>query len=611
MRVAVFDIEANGLLFAADTIWVLAYKDLSTGVMHTFTHKRNNIRKGLTELAKYDIIVAHNGKGYDEPLINKLYPDVSLPRLYDTFILSSLMAPDRAGGHSIAAYGSEVGITKLPDLDWTRYDEGMIPRCTTDVEIGTRVWERYRDHIDGWAMSVALEHTIARRHADQCLGGVAFDVEGAERLFSQIQAERDSIDQQLIELIPPHWEQYGTEVKRPFLKNGNHSRMVVDWDWKCDISQFQARMVWGPFSRVHPIPLNPNSHDQIKNYLLTQGWIPTEWNYQKDANGWLVKDANHQPIRTSPKLTEDSFDSIKGEIPKLVARRSILTHRMSMLKNENKETGWLYAVRSDGRVEAGGVPQGTPTGRYRHTGVVNVPKADGKVVYGVELRSLFIAGEGNVLIGTDASQLEARTQGHYTYPYDDGAICRLLLEGDVHTHNMPIFGVSTRHDAKTPYYGVMYGAQPPKLASILGCSLAKAKRIFNEFWTQNPGLGLLREDVIKAYRKNGWIRGLDGRRLYPRSEHSALNMLFQSAGSIIVKTATCFMWQMFEEAGIAQYVRQVLHMHDEIQFEVRREYADQVKAIIEKAWIKAGEFYNLNVPIVGDVKMGRNWAETH
>lgn len=605
MRIAVFDTEANGLVFDATKIWVLSFYDMDTKRMHTYTFAEDNIRKGLVELSQYDMVVAHNGKGYDEPLIRKLYPDIQLPMLMDTMILSSLMEPDRSGGHALATYGEEFGIAKLPDLNWQVYSAGMIPRCEVDVQIGVKVWEHYRDDVENWKLSVRLEHKVAELHAQQCLNGVGFNREDAEQLWDRIAQERNELDAYLIDAIPPHWVPVGVFVRKPFVKSGGYAKMVTDW---CDRSQMNPRLVWGTFTRIIPEPLNPNSYEQIKSYLLANGWQPTAWNYKKDERGRDIHDDKGNKIPTSPKLTEDSFDSISGDVPRKVARRAVLSHRLSILRNDNRETGWLYNIRSDGRIEAGGFPQGTPTGRYRHTGVVNVPKADGKVPYGIELRSLFI---GDVMVGTDASALEACIQGHYTFPYDNGTFAKLLLEGDIHTHNMPVFGVDDRQAAKTPYYGVLYGAQPDKLASILGIKAAKAKRIFDNFWRTNKGLGLLRQDVIQTFRKLGYIRGLDGRKLFPRSEHSALNMLFQSAGSIVVKTATCFMWQEFEARGLSTYVKQVLHMHDEIQFEVREDKVDEVIEAIKVAWKRSGEFYKLNVPISGDVKVGRNWAETH
>ena len=361
------------------------------------------------------------------------------------------------------------------------------------------------------------------------------------------------------------------------------------------------RIVSGPFTRIEPEPFNINSFAQVKDYLLSQGWKPDSFTE-----------------KGSPQLTESSFHTVTGAVPQLITRRSVLMHRKRMLMNTTKggdEKGLINLVRSDGRITAGGVPQGTPTGRYRHTGVVNIPKAHkAKVIYGTEIRSLFVPRPGYVMVGADASALEARVQAHYVWPYEGGPeLATLLLDGDIHQANADSWGVS-RDDAKSPYYALMYGAQPQKIADTLGCKLTRARRIYNKFWTDYPPLAMLKEDLIQPWnarggRDGGYLKGLDGRKLYGRSEHSLVNMMFQSAGSIIVKTATCFLHNWIEKEGLD--AKQVIHMHDEFQLEVHPDHVDRVKELAVQSFNKAGTFYKFNVPITGEAKSGLNWADTH
>jgi hypothetical protein len=177
-------------------------------------------------------------------------------------------------------------------------------------------------------------------------------------------------------------------------------------------------------------------------------------------------DGNGDKVVTSPKLTEDSFASVKGEVPKLVARRAILLHRRRTVQNikDPEGKGWLSNVRKDGRIEAAAVPQACNTGRFRHSIVVNVPKASKKVVYGKEMRSLFIATPGFTMVGVDAKALEARTEAHNCYPFTGGQeYAALLLEGDVHANNALLFGTD-RDGAKAPKYAL-------KLAHVKSCEL--------------------------------------------------------------------------------------------------------------------------------------------
>ena len=364
------------------------------------------------------------------------------------------------------------------------------------------------------------------------------------------------------------------------------------------------------FYRIEFKDVNLNSSDDVKNYLLSVGWKPTEWNY-KQKNGRDVYDDRGEKIKTSPKLTEDSFDSVKGDIPKLVTRYNILKHRKSMLSNYNKKAkewrGLINLVREDGRIPAEGIPQATNTGRYRHKKIVNIPAA--RAVYGMELRNLFTVPDDKVFVGIDASGLEARMQAHYVYTYPGGEeYANELIDGDIHTKNAEIFKTD-RDGAKSPYYALIYGAQPKKLSETIGCSLKVAEIIWNDFWEGNPSLKSFRDDCVAEYKKHGFIVGLDGRKISCRSEHSLVNAKFQSAGSIVVKTATKYCMQWVKEAGLD--AKLAIHMHDEFNAEVLPIHVDMYCMFAERAFELAGEHFNLNIPIVGECKTGKTWGEIH
>lgn len=365
--------------------------------------------------------------------------------------------------------------------------------------------------------------------------------------------------------------------------------------------------VSGPFCRLAWEQMNLNSHDQIKSYLLGQGWKPTEWNTKKEGR---------DVIRTSPKLTEDSFESVQGDIPKLITHRSILVHRQRLLKNtrkDNEETGLINLIRDDGRLEARGIPNATNTGRYRHSVVVNIPSVH--ALYGAELRDLFIAPDGRSLVGVDAAALEARIQAHYVFPFQGGPeLADLLLHGDIHTENQKLWNLPDRNDAKSPYYCLMYGGQPKKLAETMGCTEYEAKIYYEDFWYAYTPLEMFKQTITNVWERRGgknggYLKGLDGRKLYARSPHALVNLMFQSGGSISVKLATVLTDVWCNKLNLDSV--QVIHYHDELQRETKDEDVDGVKAVMEKAFDQAGKYLKLNVPLVGEVKVGKSWKETH
>lgn len=356
--------------------------------------------------------------------------------------------------------------------------------------------------------------------------------------------------------------------------------------------------IGGPFTKINWQKINLNSFSQVKDYLLYCGWKPTEWT---EAG--------------SPKLTEDSFDSIDGDIPKLLTRRAILIHRKRMLDNVKKngeEGGLLSFVRDDGRIEARAITNGTNTGRMRHSQIVNIPSLGS--VYGEEFRSLFITPEGYVILGIDAAALEARCQAHYVMKYKGGEeLADLLINGDIHQANADMWGCS-RKEAKSPLYCLMYGGQPQKLADTMGCSLNQAKKHYKLFWDTYAPLTSLKNDLIKVWelrggKNKGFLKGLDGRKLFARSPHSLVNMMFQSAGSILVKTAACFMDGSIKKNNFD--CTQIIIYHDEMAYEVKEEQAELAKELAEKAFEMAGIYHKFNVPLVGVGKIGTSWRDCH
>ena len=134
-----------------------------------------------------------------------------------------------------------------------------------------------------------------------------------------------------------------------------------------------------------------------------------------------------------------------------------------------------------------------------------------------------------------------------------------------------------------------------------------------KFLKQTPALANLIRDVQYTVKEKGNLRGLDGRILNSRSVHSALNLLLQSAGAIVMKKATCILWEDLEAAGFkyGSDVVQVLHIHDEYQLYVRKGIEEQVGEIAVNAIRKAGDYFKFRCPLDGEYKVGANWKETH
>lgn len=460
------------------------------------------------------------------------------------------------------------------------------------------------DRIAFWA-----ESTVARIIADQQIRGVYFDVELARSNIEELErVQSDTYDR-----IRPHLQleveqPYDKPVSKPFKRDGNYTSQVVKWYGE------RSDIVGGPFCRVEFREPDLSSRTKLIAQLLRLGWKPTAYTARTEKGGG-----------GNPKLTVDGepcpnlvrLTGVGAEI----ARWYIASHRQSQIE------GWLKRLRPDGRLTAGANTIGTPTYRFTHKTVVNVPKAEDKVWFGKMMRALFIASPGLLFIGHDASGLEIRMLAHYI---NDPEYTDIVLNGDVHWFHVQMLGFvekgteydadnpdhkSYRNIAKTFIYAFIYGAGDAKLGSIVNGTAADGKRLRATFLSAMPKLGTLISGV-KAAAARGYLVGLDGRRIYLRRDkngrlqtHKALNTLLQTAGAIVMKYS--MIWLDFKVKKLGVKAWKVIDMHDEAQAEVDPEHENLYCALAAESIPWAGRYLKLNIPLAAEVKVGRNWAETH
>lgn len=295
------------------------------------------------------------------------------------------------------------------------------------------------------------------------------------------------------------------------------------------------------------------------------------------------------------------------------------------------------------------------TNRYKHIGVANVPRASS--LFGAPMRGLFGCGEGGYQFGFDFSSLEARIQGHYIWIYGGEELAEQLLApkpNSIHCINARKLNI-TRDNAKSITYAILYGSGAKKVAKMLGISVDDAQKLIDAFWDSMLPLKMLRDKVVEYWVGTGkkYIKGIDGRKLYARSEHSLLNLLFQGGGVICAKYTTVAWFNLMERQGLQVDcftgdvdVCGMIEMHDEVQAFVKKnlisfktfdtkEAAEEAaakevnassvghakrwyycpentvsKCLMESLNILQKELA-LNVPLGVEWVVGRNWLECH
>jgi DNA polymerase I-like protein with 3'-5' exonuclease and polymerase domains len=179
---------------------------------------------------------------------------------------------------------------------------------------------------------------------------------------------------------------------------------------------------------------------------------------------------------------------------------------------------------------------------------------------------------------------------------------------DVHTKNQKAAGLQTRDQAKTFIYGFLYGAGPAKIGAIVGGTAKDGQKLISSFLKATPALQKLR-DLVSKYASKGFVPGLDGRKIWVRSEHSALNSLLQGAGAIVMKKALVLLDEQIKAQKLR--ARFVANVHDEWQLECHPDDAETVGKTAVNCIRQAGEFYKLRCPLDGEYKIGENWSQTH
>jgi len=565
---------------AHDTIHLCVTQDIDTGEVKVW-----KAPTGLWDYLKdATLIAAHNGISFDFPILNKLWKTkIGLKQAYDTLIVSRLLEPTRDGGHSLDAWGKTLGVAKLDykatwqwmmnrreEYDGECFDnpiQGLLEfYCRRDVSVLNSLYLHLNDLVDtqGFSLdSVHLEHSVAAIISKQEKNGFKLDTIHATCLLAELKGKMSAINDRMQEEYPPY------EVERISEKTGKTLKPEV-------------------------VVFNPASRQQIAEKLIGLGWKPKKFT---------------EPTANYPQgqaiVDESTLMGLKYPIAGMIAEYMMLGKRIAQIES------WLEVVGNDGRVHGRVITNGAVTGRMTHMkpNMAQIPNSGSP--YGPECRQCWTVEEGNVLVGCDASGLELRMLAHYM---KDEAYVKTVTEGnskmgtDVHTVNQKAAGLQTRDQAKTFIYAFLYGAGPAKIGSIVGGSSTAGQKLINAFLKGTPSLQRLR-DKVSAYASKGYVPGLDGRKIWVRSEHAALNSLLQGAGAIVMKKALVI---LNDKIKANQWdVKFVANVHDEFQFECSTDIADEVGKAAVQSIVEAGVAYNLRCPLDGEYKVGKNWRETH
>ncbi len=592
-RSCVFDIETNGLDEKLTKVHCLVIYDIETNQYHKY--EPGQVSDGLSHLSHFDVLIGHNIISFDLPALKKIFKwepkEGALIR--DTLIMSRLMYSDMAnrdhianrirqdlyGRHSLKSWGQRLGFEKGAfgenESIFHSFSIDMLNYCTRDVELNYKLYEKLlsRKFSDD---SIQLEHDIYEICEKQKENGFPFDSLKATQFYAVLCEHRTKLQDKLRKKFGS-WMEPDGEV---FIPKVNNKKLG-----------YQKGI---PVQKLKKIDFNPNSRYHIAKRL-------------KDFHDWKPKEFTPTG---EPKIDETILESLKYPEAKLMAE-SLRLNKMIGQLSEGKN-GWLH-MEKQGKLHGSVNTMGTIASRCSHThpNLGQVPSV--KTPFGKECRQLFYAPEGFYLMGCDVSGLEARVIAHYLARYDDGAFAKTLLEGDIHSDNQKAVGLDTRDEAKTFLYALCYGAGVAKLGEIVGKGPKEGQKVRDRFFKKLPAFKKFRDDVMRKAEDTGYLMGLDGRRVPVRSAHSSLNTLCQSAGAIICKRWVVEFHNLLKEKGYQEGTdyQQVAFVHDEIQVLAKEGLGNEIGKTAVRAIGIAGDSYGIRLPLTGEYKLGRTWADTH
>jgi len=323
--------------------------------------------------------------------------------------------------------------------------------------------------------------------------------------------------------------------------------------------------------------------------------------------------------KTGPSTSEEVLVQIaeKHKLPHLIIEYRELqklksTYIDALPEMVNPETGRLHTSFNQTVTATGRLSSSEPN-------LQNIPI---RTEEGRKIRRAFIPDRGCVFVSADYSQIDLRVLAHISG--DKSLKDAFFHNEDIHRRTASeIFGVSQdevtpelRRIAKTVNFGLSYGMSPYGLSKDLGVSQTEAEKYINNYFKKYKGVKEYIKNIVVQARKQGFVTTLLNRRRYlPEinskngtirgfAERTAINTPIQGTSADIIKVAMIRISNRLKEKGLK--AKMSLQIHDELLFEVPEKEVDELSRLAKEEMEGA---VSLDVPVVVDMTVGRNWRD--
>ena len=326
------------------------------------------------------------------------------------------------------------------------------------------------------------------------------------------------------------------------------------------------------------------------------------------------------------KKTKTGYSTDSSVLEKLRGKHEIIDliieyRHLAKLKSTYADA-FLPLLDDEGRIRSTLKQTVTATGRISSAepNLQNIPV---RTEIGREIRKMFVAKDGHLLVGADYSQIELRVLAHMAG--DKVMRDAFINDDDIHTitatqvFNVPDCLVTDdmRSRAKTVNFGIIYGQSEFSLAGELKISRKEAKEYIDSYFAHYSGVKNYMDSTIEKAKEDGFVTTVFGRRRYiPElqaknfnlrsfGERAAMNAPIQGTAADIIKIAMVKVYDALREK--CPEAKLILQVHDELICEVPKAQAETVAQILKEEMENA---VKLSVPLRADVKVGRSWFET-
>ena len=664
------DIETTGLLHhlieQGESAKMHNFCAMSSETNKMWTiHDKETISKFLD---RDIILVMHNGICYDKNALVHFGFDVSKVHFVDTLALSWYLDLKR-DKHGLESYGIEAGVPKPEIKDWESLtQEDYDNRVQEDVKIQAYTFKKLKRMFEELYGSMSdyefCTHRVVKylnfkmeQLSEQQNTRFKIDVPKAKALVEELAIK---LEEKVVQLstVMPRIPVYAKTTKpaKPFKKDRSLSATGEKWKSLCE----KAGVDFDYDGEIKTVKgyndPNPQSPQQIKDWLFSFGWKPRTFKFDKDADGNERKIPQIYIPQSGGQICP-SIEDLAEQIPDVgeLVGMGVIKHRKGAVQ------GFIDSLVFGNSVEAG-ASGFTNTLRLKHRKpIVNLPS--GRVLYGSEVRSCLIARDGMLLGGADLSSLENRIKFNLQLPYDRKYVfsqmsddfdphleialeALLLTKSQVHFYKIVKEGFpienypqepelrdllelpddlksklvkvisDIRGKGKSANYALQYSCGVRTLARTAGVSEQVAKQMFKAYKKLNWSIDQIAKAQTRKKVSHGeyQLNPFNGIWYHLKTEKDGFSTLVQGTGSYVLDLWLSYQFKLrkTKDYDLGDYGVQLLAtVHDEQIVEFKDEFKGDVERLISDSLVKVNGRLKQEIPFGCDIQFGKTYADIH